>query len=65
MRWVRAAVAALVPVSGVGAALVAVRLSMGAGLRMDVAGASLVVDATMEMIAQIIFTMVGLGVSIR
>ena len=60
-RWVRASVAALVPVSGVGAALVAVRIMMRAGLGMDMAAASLVVDATLEMIAQIIFTMAGLG----
>jgi putative membrane protein len=61
IRWVRNSVAALVPVSGVGAALVAVRLAMQAGLRMDVAAASLVVDATMEMISQIIFTALGLS----
>lgn len=60
-RWIRASVASLVPVSGVGAALVAVRLVMQAGLRMDVAGASLTLDATMEMVAQIIFTALGLG----
>ena len=63
-RWVRASVAALVPVSGVGAALVAVRIMMRAGLGMDMAAASLVVDATLEMIAQIIFTMAGLGLLI-
>ena len=63
-RWVRNSVAALVPVSGVGAAIVAVRLSMQAGLRMDTAGASLVVDATMEMISQVIFTALGLGLLI-
>src|SRR4051794_12131203 len=63
-RWVRGSVAALVPVSGVGAALVAVRIMMRAGLGMDMAAASLIVDATLEMIAQIIFTMVGLGLLI-
>src|SRR4051794_7360829 len=63
-RWVRASVAALVPVSGVGAALVAVRLMMLAGLGMDVVAASLVLDATIEMVAQIIFTTSGLGLLI-
>ena len=60
-RWVRASVAALVPVSGVGAALVAVRLMMLAGLEMDMVAASLVLDATIEMVAQIIFTISGLA----
>lgn len=61
IRWVRASIAALVPVSGVGAALVAVRLAMRAGLRLDVASASLTLDATIEMISQIIFTALGFG----
>ena len=61
IRWVRASIAALVPVSGVGAAFVAVRLATRAGLRLDVASASLTLDATMEMISQIIFTALGFG----
>ncbi len=63
-RWVRACVAALVPVTGVGAAIVAVRLVMQAGIRMDVAGASLALDATVEMITQVIFTVFGVGLII-
>jgi putative membrane protein len=58
-RWVRASVAALVPVSGVGAALVGLRLARRAGLTMDHAVASLTLDATLEMITQVIF--LGLG----
>ncbi len=58
-RWVRASVAALVPVSGVGAALVGLRLSRRAGLTMDHAVASLTLDATIEMITQVMF--LGLG----
>jgi len=61
IRWVRASIAALVPVSGVGAAFVAVRLATRAGLRLDVASASLTLDATMEIISQIIFTALGFG----
>jgi len=61
IRWVRASIAALVPVSGIGAALVAVRLATRAGLRLDVASASLTLDATMEMISQIAFTALGFG----
>ena len=61
IRWIRVSVAALVPVSGVGAALVAVRLATRADLRLDVASASLTVDATMEIISQIVFTALGFG----
>ena len=61
IRWIRASIAALAPVSGVGAALVAVRLARRAGLRLDIASASLTLDATVEMIAQIIFTALGFG----
>jgi putative membrane protein len=58
-RWIRASVAALVPVSGVGAALVAVRMAVQAGLGLDTAAASLTLDATMEMLSQIVFTALG------
>ncbi|HJU19020.1 MAG TPA: lysylphosphatidylglycerol synthase domain-containing protein [Stellaceae bacterium] len=61
MRWIRSSVAALVPVSGVGAALIAVRLSIRGGIAMDMAAASLTLDATMEMITQIVFTAMGIG----
>lgn len=61
MRWIRSSVAALVPVSGVGAALIAVRLSIRGGIAMDMAGASLTLDATLEMITQIAFTAIGIG----
>ena len=61
MRWIRASVAALVPVSGVGAALVALRLSIRGGIAMDMAAASLTLDATLEMITQVAFTAIGIG----
>ena len=61
MRWIRSSVAALVPVSGVGAALIAVRLSIRGGIAMDMAAASLTLDATMEMVTQVVFTAIGIG----
>src|SRR5690349_3992345 len=61
IRWVRASIAALLPLSGVGAAFVAVRLATRAGLRLDVASASLTLDATMEVTSQIVFTALGFG----
>jgi hypothetical protein len=59
MRWIRASVAALVPISGVGAAAVAVRLAVKRGIAPDTAVASLILDATVEMTAQILFTIIG------
>ncbi|MGH7096827.1 MAG: lysylphosphatidylglycerol synthase domain-containing protein [Stellaceae bacterium] len=61
MRWVRASVAGLVPVSGVGAALIALRLSIRGGVAVDMAAASLTLDATLEMITQVAFTAIGIG----
>lgn len=60
-RWVRASVAALTPASGVGGAIAAVRVAVLAGLSFEVASASLVLDATVEMLTQIIFTVLGLS----
>lgn len=61
MRWIRSSVAALVPVSGIGAALIAIRLSIRGGVEAGMAGASLTLDATVEMITQIVFTAIGIG----
>jgi putative membrane protein len=61
MRWIRSSVASLVPVSGVGAALIAVRLSVRGGIEMGMAGASLTLDATVELITQLLFTAMGVG----
>jgi putative membrane protein len=61
MRWIRSSVAALVPVSGVGAALIAIRLSVQGGVEMGMAGASLTLDATVELITQLVFTAMGIG----
>jgi len=60
-RWVRAAFAALLPLSGVGAALVAVRLIAKAGLSLEIAAATLVFDATLETLTQVVFTVLGVG----
>jgi putative membrane protein len=60
MRWIRAAVAALMPVSGIGAAVVGVRLLTLNDVRVDLAGASVTLDLTMELIAQIAFAALGL-----
>lgn len=60
-RWVRVSVASLTPVSGIGGALAAVRLGTLAGLTAEVAISSLMLDSTIEMATQIVFTALGLG----
>jgi len=60
-RWVRASVASLTPVSGIGGALAATRLATLAGLTAEVAISSLVLDSTIEMATQIVFTALGFG----
>jgi putative membrane protein len=60
-RWVRASVASLTPVSGIGGALAAVRLATLAGVTAEVAISSLLLDSTIEMATQIVFTALGFG----
>jgi putative membrane protein len=60
-RWVRAAVASLTPVSGIGGAIAAIRLMGLAQLAVDVAVPSLVLDSTIEMVTQAVFTALGFG----
>jgi putative membrane protein len=60
-RWVRVSVASLTPVSGIGGALAAIRLATLAGLTAEAAVPSLVLDSTIEMATQIVFTGLGFG----
>jgi putative membrane protein len=60
-RWVRASVASLTPVSGIGGALAAVRLATLAGITGEIAISSLLLDSTIEMATQIVFTALGFG----
>jgi putative membrane protein len=58
-RWVRASVASLTPVSGIGGAMAAVRLATLGGVTGEVAISSLLLDSTIEMAAQVVFTTLG------
>lgn len=60
-RWVRASVASLTPVSGIGGAVAAIRLASLGGLTPEVAISSLVLNSTIEMATQIVFTALGFG----
>lgn len=63
-RWVREHVAHLLPVAQVGGEFVGARLLTFHGLSAGAAGASVVVDLTIEALTQILFTLVGLGLLI-
>ncbi|MBI3514888.1 MAG: flippase-like domain-containing protein [Proteobacteria bacterium] len=60
--WVREAVNGLLPVARIGGEVVSVRLLMRNGVRQASAVASLVVDMTLSIVSQFIFTLLGLGV---
>src|SRR5699024_9472943 len=61
-RWVRESVDTLLPiVTSIGGAVVGARLLVLKGLKGGNAGASVTVDLTMEIVSQILFTLLGLG----
>lgn len=61
LRLVREAVNALLPVAQIGGELVAARLMGFGGVSLSKAGASVTLDLTLEMVSQIAFTLLGLG----
>jgi len=60
-RWVREATNALMPVAQVGGDIVGARLLALNGAGAAVGGASIVVDKTIEVLTQFLFSMVGVG----
>lgn len=60
MRWIREAVNNLLPVAQIGGEFVAARLLQQRGLKLAPAIAGTVADLTMEMVTQILFTLIGL-----
>lgn len=63
-RWVREHVAHLLPVAQIGGELVGARLLTFHGLHAGPAGASVVVDLTLESLTQVLFTLIGLALLI-
>ncbi len=61
LRWIREAVNNLLPVAQIGGELVGARLLRQDGVPLGAAGASVTVDLTMEMMSQIVFTLLGLA----
>ena len=60
-RWVREGVDTLLPVAQIGGEVVGARLLTFAGASAGLGGASVVVDMTLEILAQFVFTLLGLG----
>lgn len=60
LRWIREAVNNLLPVAQIGGELVAARLLQQRGVKLARAIAGTVADLTLEMVTQILFTLIGL-----
>jgi putative membrane protein len=60
-RWIREAVNNLLPVAQIGGEFVGARLLRRRGVPLGLAGGSVTVDLTMEMMSQIVFTLLGLA----
>jgi putative membrane protein len=61
LRWIRESIDSLLPVVQVGGELAAARLLARQGVALPVAGASIIADVTIETLAQLVFTLLGLA----
>jgi putative membrane protein len=61
MRWLGESVSNLLPVAQVGGDLVRARLAVLNGTRMSVSAATVLVDITVSVFTQTVFTLIGLG----
>jgi putative membrane protein len=61
LRWIRESIDGLLPVAQVGGEVAAARLLTREGLRLPVAGASIIADVTIETLTQAVFTLLGLA----
>jgi putative membrane protein len=64
LRLIREAVNGLLPVAQIGGDLVAARLLTLGGVPLSMAGASITVDRTLELLTQVAFTILGVGLLI-
>jgi len=64
MRWIGEAVNDLLPVAQVGGPLVRARLMMQRGLSGALAGSTVVVDLTLGVLSQVVFTLMGIALLI-
>jgi putative membrane protein len=61
-RWIGESINDLLPVLQMGGNVVKAWLLVGRGIQVDRAGASVVVDVTMVVLTQILFTLLGIGI---
>jgi putative membrane protein len=61
IRWIREGTNGLLPLAHIGGEIIGARVLSFRGVRGDVAGASVVVDLTVEVVTQFLFTLVGLA----
>lgn len=59
IRWIREGINGLLPVAHIGGEIIGARILSLGGVRGDRAGASVVVDITVEVVTQILFTVLG------
>jgi putative membrane protein len=64
MRWIGESISNLLPAAQVGGDLVRARLAVLGGTRVSVSAATVLVDITVSVFAQTIFTLLGLGLLI-
>ncbi len=62
IRWIRESISGLLPITQIGGELISIRLLAIKGMKGSQAGASLVVDLTMEAISLFLFILTGLVV---
>jgi putative membrane protein len=60
-RWIREGANGLLPVANIGGEIVGARVLSFHGVRGDIAGASVVVDLTVEVVTQLLFTILGVA----
>ena len=60
LRWLREAINNMLPMTQIGGEIISSRLLMLRGMRGGEAGATIVLDLTMEIVSQFLFTVIGL-----
>ncbi len=59
LRWIRESVNTLLPVARIGGDIVGIRLLLMRGIKVNIAGASIVADRTTEVLSQFLFAVAG------
>lgn len=60
LRWIREAINSMLPMTQIGGEIISNRLLILRGMRGGEAGATIVLDLTMEIVSQFLFTLLGL-----